>query len=405
MGMKYNFDEIISRQGTNSLSCDGWKQYIFNLDKNTKFPFDDGDYIRMWVADMDFATPEKINDAIRRRLSRRILGYTILDDEQYFKVLSDWFMKRYQWEIDLTEMVISAGIVPALNNLIGLLTEEGDSVLINTPSYAPFKKAGDYNKRRVYYSNLIDTDGHYTMAFDDIEQQISDPAKKIKVFVFCNPHNPTGRVWTQQELLKIGKLCLERDIWIISDEIHCDLLRCGQQHVPLAKLFPKNDRIITCTAPSKTFNIAGNLMSHIFIPNKGIREEWKYHYTVSLSPLSIAATQAAYEECEDWLEELKVYLDANFFFLKSRLKELLPNARYSIPEATYLAWVNIEDYLPKMPQGSNLTLELAHNGVLIDGGERFISNSDGYIRINVACPRSVLNVGINRISRVLRERI
>ncbi|MBZ4190785.1 MULTISPECIES: MalY/PatB family protein [Bacteroidota] len=401
--MKYNFDEIIDREGTNSLSYDGWRQYIFNLDNDTKFPFENKDYIRMWVADMDFSTPPEILEAIKRRLDRKILGYTYVYDETYFKVLYDWFLKRYQWEINADEMVISPGIIPALNRLIGLLTDKDDAILINTPSYTPFKKAGDYNNRKVFYSDLEEKDGYYIMSFEDIEQKLSNPANKIKVFILCNPHNPTGRVWTEEELLKIGKLCLEWDIWIISDEIHCDLLRNGQQHIPLARLFPDSDRIITCTAPSKTFNLAGNLMSHIFIPNKEIREEWELYYTEFLSPLSVAATQAAYQDCEDWLEQLKVYLDENFAFLKVRLKELLPNARFSIPEATYLAWINIEDYLPQIADKNNLTMLFANNGVLIEDGKMFVSNGDGYIRINVACPRSVLDEGIGRIAKLLNN--
>ena len=399
----YNFDEIISRENTNSLSFDGWRQYMFQMDADAVFPFADKDYIRLWVADMDFSTPPEILNAIQQRLDRKILGYTSVYDHTYYQVLSDWFLKRYQWQIKTDEMVISPGIIPALNRLVGLLTEKGDGILINTPSYTPFKKAGDYNKRTVYYSDLKNDNGYYTMSFEDIEQQLNDPEKNIKVFIFCNPHNPSGRVWTKEELLKIGQLCLDKNIWVISDEIHCDLLRQGNQHIPLARLFPESDRIITCTAPSKTFNLAGNLVSHIFIPNPEIRAEWQHYYLEFLSPLSVAATQAAYSECEDWLEALKVYLDANFAFLQEKLNELLPKSQFLIPEATYLAWVNIEEYLHHIENKSNLTMLFANNGVLVEDGKMFVANGEGHIRINVACPRSVLEEGIKRIAKTLNE--
>ena len=216
-----------------------------------------------------------------------------------------------------------------------------------------------------------------------------------------NPHNPSGRVWSEEELKKVGQICLENDVWLISDEIHCDLLRMGQTHIPLAKLFPETDRIITCMAPSKTFNMAGLMFSNIIIPNDELRARWKARHYDFENPLSIAAAQSAYTFGDDWLNQLKLYLDDNFEFTKQYLNEHLPKAVYRIPEATYLAWVNIAAYVSK---DTNLPLHFANNaGVLLEGGNMFVANSDCYIRLNLACPRAVLKEGLMRICELLNK--
>ncbi|WP_093367781.1 MalY/PatB family protein [Sphingobacterium wenxiniae] len=399
--MKYDFDEIIDRQGTNSLSVEGWKQSIFGLDRDATFSWPDNDFIRMWVADMDFATPPEVLEAVRKRVGQKILGYTKVYEQEYYDVLSAWFWKRFQWKIDLEHLVFAPGIVPALNQLVPLLIKSHEGILINTPSYAPFKKAGDYSNRQVYYSRLLNKDGYYEMDYTDIIQQLEDCSKNIKLFIFCHPHNPTGRVWTREELLRIGQVCLERDIWIISDEIHSDLLRSGQTHIPLAALFPEAEKLITCTAPSKTFNLAGSMMSHIFIPHVGIRKQWKQLYADYYSPLSIVATKAAYQEGEEWLEQLKIYLDDNFTYLQGRLKELLPKAGFRVPEATYLAWIDVSAYIEEQPQKDDLAGIFVDKGLLVNDGKMFVDHGEGYIRLNIACPRSVLEKGIQRFADAL----
>ncbi|WP_129021649.1 MalY/PatB family protein [Edaphocola flava] len=403
--MHYNFDEIIDRKGTNSVSFEGWKGYMFDTNGDKPFPFKEEEYIRMWVADMDFATPPEILDAIRARLDRQILGYTLIFDPAYFDTLKQWFLKRYQWTINTDHIVTAPGVVPALNRLVNLLTGAGDSILINTPSYTPFKTAGDINNRTVYYSSLMWVNNAYELNFEDIRQQLDDPEKNIKVFIFCNPHNPTGRVWTETELRKIGEICQERNIWLISDEIHCDLLRKGIRHTPLAKLFPENERIITCTAPSKTFNLAGNLMSHIFIPDEQVRKQWLVLYFDLLSPLSVAAVQAAYAHCEDWLEQLKAYLDGNFAYLSEQLNTYLPECNFNIPDATYLAWIDFSAYIPHIPYSNISEFFATEAGVLLEGGNMFVDNGDGYIRLNLACPRSLLEEGLKRIIHAIQQHI
>lgn len=398
--MTYNFDEIIDRKNTNSINEDGWRDRfgLHSMELPAQYP----NYIRMWVADMDFATPPEILDAVRERLNHKILGYTNILDDSYHKVLAQWFLKRYNWAIHAEHIVISAGVVPALNRLIGLVTKEDEGVLITTPSYGPFKAAADRNMRRVFYSSLTNNDSSFDLNFDDLVAQLDDPQRNIRLFILCNPHNPTGRIWSREELQRIGEICLSRNIWVISDEVHCDLLRRGQQHIPLASLFPQSSRIITCTAPSKTFNLAGNLMSHIFIPDATVRNEWNERYAELLSPLAIAATKAAYSECEDWLEQLKAYLDTNFSYLEKQLDLHLPETRFHIPGATYLSWIDVSAYTKGLQTQDFSAFFAREAAVILEGGNMFIADGEGYIRLNIACPLRVLEEGVERLISVLK---
>ncbi len=393
------FDEIIDRKGTNALNTDGFKKYLFGADSEMQFPYKDEEFVRMWLADMEFATPNPILDAIKDRLDKKILGYTKMFDPKYYDVFSKWTKDYYGWSFQREHLTHSDGIVPALHALVNYICKPDDKVLIMTPSYASFKRSVVSNDVELVCSHLTEKDGHYTIDFEDFEAKTKDP--KMKLFIFCNPHNPTGRVWTDEELKRVGQICLDNDVFIISDEIHCDILRSGLTHTPLAKLFPKSDRIITCMAPSKTFNIAGMMFSNIIIPNDKIMEIWKSKFHSFFNPLSIAASKAAYEHCHDWLEKLKTYLDDNFKFTKDYLDENLPNTVFNIPESTYLAWIDVSAYVP---EDTNLTLYFAENaGVLLEGGDMFVSNADGFIRLNIACPRAILKEGLDRISKVLNK--
>ncbi|HWQ09171.1 MAG TPA: aminotransferase class I/II-fold pyridoxal phosphate-dependent enzyme, partial [Holophaga sp.] len=265
--------------------------------------------------------------------------------------------------------------------------------------YAYFKHAADHNHLELVTSDLLEADGHYTMDFDDLARKARDP--KVTLCIFCNPHNPTGRVWSRDELTRFGGICLENGLRIISDEIHCDLLRNGLTHTPLAKLFPASDRIITCMAPSKTFNLAGFMFSNVIIPDDGLKAIWKARHYDMENPLSIAAAQAAYTHGDAWLRQLKDYLDANFEVTRAFLAERLPRSVFRISEATYLAWVDIKAYLPGE---EDLPLFFANRaGVLLEGGDMFVANSEGHIRLNLACPRSILEEGLERMAKVLAD--
>ena len=237
---------------------------------------------------------------------------------------------------------MSNGIIPALYELVNYICKPDEKVLFLTPSYAYFKYAADFNERGYMCSDLKSEDGRYHIDFDDLAGKAAD--EKTALFILCNPHNPSGRVWSENELRRMAEIIENNHMWVISDEIHCDLLRRNQKHIPLGKVMPDYGRLITCMAPSKTFNLAGMMISNIIIRDEELRKIWlSRHYNFD-NPLSIAAAQSAYEKGEPWLEELQLYLDENFRFVGEYLAEHLPRAKYRISEATYLAWVDLSGY-------------------------------------------------------------
>lgn len=395
--MRYNFDQIIDRRHTNSLSIDGFHDFLFST-TGRSFDRPDGDFIRMWVADMDFAVPDVILDAVHARLDRQILGYTLMYDTAYYDALSAWSQKHYGWYFAREQLCISPGIVAALFDLTGLICGPGDKVLIFTPSYGPFARAARHHGLELVCSGLVRTQGGFIIDFDDFAHKAADPA--VKLCIFCNPHNPTGRVWTREELTRVGEICLNNNVYLISDEIHCDLLRVGLHHTPMAACFPGCDRIITCTAPSKTFNIAGLMFSNIIIPDAKLRARWRRGREDEVNPLSLAAAEAAYRCGEEWLMQLRAYLDGNFALMQQMFAQQLPEARFSVPEATYLAWADVGAYTAP---GENLTARFAEAGVVLESGNKtFVGSAESSIRLNLACPRAVAGEGLVRICRALR---
>ncbi|MGD9570100.1 MAG: MalY/PatB family protein [Sedimentibacter sp.] len=397
--MKYNFDEIIDRKNSNAMNTDGFREYIFHADDSMKFPFKDDEFIRMWIADMEFATPPFIIDGIKKRLDKRTFGYTKVFDSEFYKAYARWTNKYYDFEFNKKDIVFSHGIIPALYELVEYICKTDEKVLILTPSYAYFKHAADFNKRELVCSDLKYENGDYSINFEDFEEKAKD--EKTTLCIFCNPHNPSGRMWTKDELEKVGNICLENNLWIISDEIHCDLIRSDKKHIPLAKVFPSYDKIVTCMSTSKTFNTAGLMFSNIIIPNNTLMAIWKKRHYGFENPLSIAAAQAAYEEGDEWLAQLKEYLDDSFKFVKDFLEKNLPKAKFKIPDATYLAWVDLSEYLKGI---DDIPLFFANKaGVLLEGGNMFVRNSEGFVRLNLTCPRKTLEEGLNRITKAVNE--
>ncbi len=400
--MKYNFDEIIDRRNTNALNTDGFRGYIFHAGPEKVFPFKDEEFVRMWVADMEFATPPAICEAIKERVDRRIFGYTMMFDNAYYNALNGWCEKRYGWSFRQEELCFSPGIIPALYQLVEDLIGEGETFVITTPSYGYFLHAAEYNSVPVVCSDLIDHDGYFTIDFDDLEKKCSDP--KVKMLLWCNPHNPTGRIWTEEELRRVAEIAEKHDLWLISDEIHCDLIRKGLCHTPMGKVMPDYRKLITCMSASKTFNMAGLMFSDIIIRDPVERERFIGRDKIAgmLNPLSIAAHQAAYEHCGEWLEELKEYLDENFRFVDGYLKDNLPKARFRIPEATYLAWVDLGDCLPDVDDLPGFFANEA--GVLLEGGNSlFVGNAEGFVRLNLAMPRSIIETGLQRMKAAIEK--
>lgn len=400
MYVMYNFDEVIDRRHTNAMNTDGFRGYIFHADETMTFPYADEDFIRMWVADMEFATPDVVIEGMRERLDKRIFGYTRVFEKSYYDALSEWCKRRYDWTFDRKALVMSNGIIPALYELVNYICKPDEKVLFLTPSYAYFKYAADFNERGYMCSDLKSEDGRYHIDFDDLAGKAAD--EKTALFILCNPHNPSGRVWSENELRRMAEIIENNHMWVISDEIHCDLLRRNQKHIPLGKVMPDYGRLITCMAPSKTFNLAGMMISNIIIRDEELRKIWlSRHYNFD-NPLSIAAAQSAYEKGEPWLEELQLYLDENFRFVGEYLAEHLPRAKYRISEATYLAWVDLSGYFEP---DEHLPKFFAYKaGVLLEGGNMFVQNSEGFIRLNLACPKATLAEGLRRICEAVNTK-
>ncbi|MCF6320097.1 MAG: aminotransferase class I/II-fold pyridoxal phosphate-dependent enzyme [Proteobacteria bacterium] len=328
------------------------------------------------------------------------MGYSQIFEPDYANAFLNWTQLRYGLSFDKNHLVNAHGIVPALFELIKLLCKPDEKVLIMTPSYGFFKHAADGNNIELVSSDLLCDNGYYTMDFNDLENKAKD--EKVTLCLFCNPHNPTGRVWDEQELKQFAQICLDNNVTIVSDEVHCDLLRKEQAFTPLAKLYPGKN-IITCMSPSKTFNLAGLMFANLIIPNDNLRRMWIENNFPIVNPLSLAGAQAAYSNGHCWLQALTEYLDDNFKFLNSYLSENLPKAIYQQPESTYLAWVNLSAYFDKE---ENLTEFFAQTaGVLLEGGDMFVGNADGCIRLNLACPRVKLKEGLMRILKAINNHV
>lgn len=395
----YNFDEIIDRRSTNAMNVEGYKGYLFG-DTDTSDLEEHDELIRMWVADMDFATPEVVLDAIRDRLDKKILGYTNIFGTDYYEAFMSWTERRFGYTFPQEHLVFSHGIVAGLIELVSYICDDDDKALIFTPSYGPFKMACDKNNIKTVYSPMINHNGYYEIDFEDVRQKVE--TENIKLCIFANPHNPTGRVWSEDELKQLGQIMVDNDVWIISDEIHCDIKRDGQTHVPFAKAVPDYDKIVTAMSQSKAFNIAGLMFSNLIIPNRRLLKTWKLHHFSSENPLSIVATQAAYEKGEDWLAAMNDYLDDNFKYLAQFLEQELPHAEFKIPEATYLAWVDLSYYIKAKHIDEPIAKYfIKHAGVIIEGQEQFVHNAEGHIRINIAVPREIMIKGLQKIKDAL----
>ena len=400
--MTYHFDEIIDRSHTNSFNAEGFRG-ILKLEPGEEIPAREDGYIRMWVADMDFAVAPEILDAVRERLDRRILGYTGMFDGGYVRALGDWCRKQYDWDFQDEELIFTPGVVYALTQLVEDLVPRGGKVLTMTPAYSQFLHAADYSSVELLRSALVrDESGRFVIDFSDFEEKAADPDTKL--LLLCNPHNPTGRIWTEEELRKVGRIARDNDLWIVSDEIHCDLLRTGLRHTPMGKILPDYEKLVTCMSASKTFNLAGLMLSAILIRDGEERARFRRRAKASgmLNPLSLAAHQAAYEQGGEWLRQLKLYLDGNFAYLDRFLKKELPEAVFSLPQASYLAWVDLRACLPGVTDLGAFFGRRA--GVIVEGGnENFVDNAEGFVRLNLALPRALLEEGLARMRDAIRE--
>ena len=400
--MRYDFDEIIDRKNTNSENVEGFRSYMFSDEPDIELPVPDDELIRMWVADMEFAVAPEICEALRERIDKRIFGYTSVFDSGYYDAFSGWCRKRYGWDFPREELVFSPGVIPALYELVELMTEPDEKVLFTTPSYGFFKHACRYSGRQFVCSDLINDGGHFRVDLEDFAAKAADPA--VKLVIWCNPHNPTGRVWTESEAREVAGIIEKNGLWVISDEIHCDLTRKGQQHIPMGKIMPDYSRLVTCMAASKTFNLAGMLFSNIIIRAAGLRRRFVRANKLgeSVNPLSLAAYQAAYKKGGEWLDQLQDYLDANFEFAVKYIRENIPGAVCEVSQATYLLWVDLNGCGIDTSELSKFFAKSA--GLLVESGNRlFVGNAAGFTRVNLAMPRALVAEGLERMAAAVRE--
>ncbi len=392
--MKYDFDTIIDRKNTDSI------KYDFAAERGKP-----AGLLPLWVADMDFRSPPCVIRALEEKSRHGIFGYSESGAE-YFKAVQNWFYENFGWKTERSWLIKTPGVVCAISAAIRALTHEAEAVLIQEPVYYPFAETIRVNRRKLVVNQLHYEGGAYTVDFDDFENEIIK--NNVRLFILCSPHNPVGRVWAKEELTRMGDICLRHGVIIVSDEIHADFVFPGHTHSVFAALDPAfAENTVTCTAPSKSFNLAGLQISNIFIQNRIIREKFKDEINKSgysqLNIMGITACQAAYAEGREWLDALKDYLARNLAFLKGFLLERIPQIRLVEPQGTYLIWLDCTSLgLP----GKKLDDLIVHNaGLWLDDGAMFGAGGEGFQRINIACPRSVLEQALVRLEYAVKEAV
>ena len=380
--MKYNFDEMIPRRGSH---C-----YKWDTDK-------DDDISPMWIADMDFRTATPIIEALLKRVQHGVFGYAKVP-EAYFDAVAGWFARRHGFRYPKERILYTTGVVPALSAIIKALTTPGDKVIVQPPVYNCFFSSIRNNGCEVATNDLTYQDGVYRIDFAGLEDQAADPA--VKLLLLCSPHNPAGRVWTVDELTKIGKICLRHQVIVVSDEIHCDLVYPGFTHTPFASIGEEFlEHSVTCIAPSKTFNLAGIQAANIYAADvtvyKKIEKALNINEVCEINAFAVEALIAAYNEGEEWLDELLPYLYGNYLYLKDFFAVYLPQF-YVLPlEATYLVWIDISSTGMTSAQVASALLE--KEKLRVNEGTMYGANGEGFIRLNIACPRALLVEGLNKI--------
>lgn len=389
--MKFNFDKIIDR--TNNFSAK-WSEMNKNFGTNNLLP--------MWVADMDFLTAPCVMEALKDRLEQGIFGYTTRPSS-YNESIVNWLDNRFSWKINQEWLMFSPAVITSISLLIQNLTQKNDKIMIQEPVYSPFHSIVESNERNLVISPLVKLDdGSYVMDYEDIEAKIKD----VKVFILCNPHNPVGRVWTREELTRLGEICLKHNVLIISDEIHSDIILKNHKHTPFASISKEfRENTITCMAPTKTFNLAGLQSSFLVISNPYYYEVMDKAFSIldikRNNAFSLVATESAYNYGEDWLYELIKYIEDNVDFAIDYIKNHMPQLKVKKPEGTYLLWV---DFSNLNVDKKDLKNALINKGrIALSDGSSFGIGGDGYYRINLACPRSMVLEGLKRIEFAIKS--
>lgn len=386
----YDFDRLIDRRNTNSL------KYDFAAERGKP-----ADVLPLWVADMDFRAPEPVLNALHKAVEHGIFGYSEVKAD-YYEAVAGWFEQRFHWRPQQEWLVKTPGVVYAIAMAVRALTKPGDSVLIQPPVYYPFFSVIRDNERMVVESELAYQNGKYAIDFEDFEKKIIENG--VRLFILCSPHNPVGRVWTVEELRRIGDICQRNGVYVVSDEIHCDFALDGHPHHVFLDVNPGlADRTIICTAPSKTFNLAGLQVSNIWIPNADVRaavlKEIDRSGYSQLNTLGLAACQAAYAQGGEWLAACRAYLQDNLDFLRGYLAENLPQVRLVEPEGTYFAWLDFSGLGSSCAQLNDLIVN--HAKLWLDAGHIFGGHAEQFQRVVLACPRATLQQALLQLKQAI----
>lgn len=386
--MKYDFDEIIDRRGTNCVKWDS---------------AENPDVLPMWVADMDFRTAPAIIDALRRRVDHGIFGYTRVP-QNYYDAITGWFARRHGWNIDKNWIIYASGVVPALSAIIKALTMPGDKVLIQTPVYNCFFSSIRNNGCEIVESSLVHADNTYSIDFEDLERKASNP--KVKAMILCNPHNPAGRVWGRDELIRIGEICIRHDVVVIADEIHCELVMPGYEYTPFASISEDFSRhSVSCVSPSKAFNIAGLQIANIVCADAGRRAKIDRAININevcdVNPFGVIALQSAYNEGAEWLDQLLEYIHGNYEYMRRFCEEHLPDFPITKLEGTYLVWMDCRKFGMTSAELEKRLIEEA--GLWLNAGTMYGQDGEGFMRWNIACPRARMIEGLRRFEKFAKN--
>ncbi|KOM97687.1 cystathionine beta-lyase [Clostridium botulinum] len=386
--MKYDFDEIIDRSNNRAAK----------YDERVK-KFGTSEVIPLWIADMDFRTAQPIIDACKRKAEEGVWGYTSRPDS-YFKAVQEWEKRRNQWDVDVSLMSWSLGVVPALSAIVKIFSHTGDKILIQTPVYSEFYDITEAWERVVVENQFIEKNGKWHIDFEDFEKK----AKECKIFLLCNPHNPLGIVWEPEELKRMAEICIANDVLLVSDEIHSDLIFHGKKHTPTATLSKEiSKKIITCVSATKTFNLAGLQASTTIFPNEQMKQKfdgfWMNMDIQRNNAFSSVAMEAAYNEGEEWLTQLLAYVSENFDFIKKYFDENIPKIKPNVPDATYLVWLDCRELGMSNEELRDFMIHKV--GLGLNEGCSFGRSLSGYMRLNAACPRSVLEQALKQLKEAI----
>ncbi len=384
--MKYNFDAVVDRSNTHAAKYD---------ERIKKFGTDN--VIPLWIADMDFKTAQPIIDALTSRAQEGIWGYTSRGDS-YFEAYANWQTRRHNWTPDTSLMSFCLGVVPALSAIVKSFTPEDSKVLIQTPVYPEFYDVTEAWHRQVIENRMIEKDGKWEVDWDDFEEKV----KEASLFILCSPHNPLGIVWTKEELEKMLKICRENNVLVVSDEIHADLVFHNKKHIPAALI---DSNVITCVSVTKTFNLAGLQACTVIFQDKKHKELFdKYWMNMDIhrnNAFSLIAMETALNEGEEWLEQLLDYLSQNIDYIHNYCKENIPMIKPSYPDATYLIWLDCRELGLSQKELKEFMINKAHLG--LNDGSDFARELEGYMRLNVACPKSVLEKAMNQLKEAVED--